>query len=235
MSIIKKFFSKSYKQTRKMSIKLTYMDVEGRAEPTRIALHAAGVEFVDERLGFGEMFARKDEFPKLPIHMQLPLLAIDGKVLSQSMSVFRYVGQKYGMVPTDLDKNFKVNEMLELALDIWTSGLRGELLMMSPQSYGHGDLSKEERKAVSMQVTDKAVETTMPLIMTTANKEWVEQGILSGDHISIADVWMFHVLRSMKTGKSQSVPTDFFDKHENMVALYEKMNANPGIAAYYKL
>jgi hypothetical protein len=42
-----------------MSYTLTYFDVAGRAEMIRIALHHAGVEFVDNRLSFAEFGAAK--------------------------------------------------------------------------------------------------------------------------------------------------------------------------------
>lgn len=46
-------------QTKMPSYKLTYFDVRGRGEPTRLIFKAAGVEFEDKRVTFEEWGALK--------------------------------------------------------------------------------------------------------------------------------------------------------------------------------
>jgi len=78
--------------------RLSYFDIDGgRAEPIRIALHAAGVPFEDRRLSFQEFGeTRKDlRFTCVPV------LEIDGKPVTQSNALTRYAGKLAGLYPDD--------------------------------------------------------------------------------------------------------------------------------------
>jgi len=78
--------------------KLTYFDFDGgRAEPIRIAFHAAGVEFEDERISFAD-------FGKMRGNTRfnsVPVLEIDGTAITQSNAMCRYVGKMAGLYPED--------------------------------------------------------------------------------------------------------------------------------------
>ena len=78
--------------------KLTYFDLDGgRAEPARIALHAAGIEFEDDRIGHAEFGSRRHSFPFLCV----PVLEIDGQPVTQSNAINAYVGKLAGLYPDD--------------------------------------------------------------------------------------------------------------------------------------
>ena len=74
---------------------LTYFDIDGgRAEPVRIAFHAAGKRFEDKRLSFlqfGEMRGSA-RFNSVPV------LEINGAAVTQSNAICRYVGKMAGLV-----------------------------------------------------------------------------------------------------------------------------------------
>jgi glutathione S-transferase len=70
-------------------IKLTYFDIEGAAEPTRLALALAGQEYEDVRVKFPDW---KELKPKTP-YGQLPIVTIDdGPMRTQSGAMLRWVG-----------------------------------------------------------------------------------------------------------------------------------------------
>ncbi|MGY9105189.1 MAG: glutathione S-transferase family protein [Alphaproteobacteria bacterium] len=80
------------------SYKLTYFDIDGgRAEPIRIAFHAAGIEFEDKRLSFPEFGEARQSF----LFNAVPVLEIDGATVTQSNALSRYIGKKAGLYPTD--------------------------------------------------------------------------------------------------------------------------------------
>ena len=57
------------------SYKLTYFDMDGgRAEPIRIAFHAAGIDFEDVRISFPEFAEMRESFR----FRCAPILEIDG-------------------------------------------------------------------------------------------------------------------------------------------------------------
>jgi len=73
--------------------KLTYFNIMGRAEPARMLFAYKGVKYEDCRI-------ERDKWPELKSKMpfgQIPVLEVDGKVLSQSQAINRYLGRTFGM------------------------------------------------------------------------------------------------------------------------------------------
>lgn len=87
-----------------MSITLSYWDIRGLAEPSRLLLRYAGAKWEDKRFVFSpesrgewnaEKFSLGLDFPNLPY-------LIDGDVkLTQSLAILKYLGRKYGLVPSN--------------------------------------------------------------------------------------------------------------------------------------
>ena len=69
--------------------KLIYFDIPGgRGEPLRMAMHAAGIDYTDERWTFPEFGEKRSELR----FRAVPVLEIDGKVVTQSNAIGRYLG-----------------------------------------------------------------------------------------------------------------------------------------------
>ena len=78
--------------------KLTYFDFSrSRGEECRLALHAAGIAFEDERLSHAEWSARKASTP----FGALPVLTVDGRQLGQSNVILRFIGAQHGLHPAE--------------------------------------------------------------------------------------------------------------------------------------
>ena len=93
-------------------LKLTYFDFDGgRGEPARLALHIGGIAFEDHRIAGKEWPAFRDKTPFLAI----PTLEVDGRVVSQSNSINRYVGKLAGLYPNDDLQAFLCDEVMEAA------------------------------------------------------------------------------------------------------------------------
>ena len=71
-------------------MKLYYFDVYARAEPLRMALSYAKVDYEDIRVT-REQFAKMKEEGKLEFG-QLPVIEKDGKFFGQSSSLLRFIG-----------------------------------------------------------------------------------------------------------------------------------------------
>tara|TARA_B110001450_G_C17479025_1_gene423406 strand:+ start:29 stop:259 length:231 start_codon:yes stop_codon:yes gene_type:complete len=75
-------------------MKLTYFDLYARAEPIRMMLWKAGVEFEDERLQMNEEWAERK--PNTP-HGVCPIITTDdGLEISMGLPCFNYVANTYG-------------------------------------------------------------------------------------------------------------------------------------------
>ena len=78
-------------------IKLTYFNLMGRAETTRLILAQAGVAFEDKRIEPADWPALKASLPM----GQLPILEVDGKTIGQSMTIARFCGRRFGLAGKD--------------------------------------------------------------------------------------------------------------------------------------
>lgn len=83
-------------KTEKPTLHYFAPTVRGRAEGSRIALHAAGIAFDDLASNMGEMLGAG----LLPFN-QFPLLQMDGLNMSQSGAMLAYISKKGGFWPSD--------------------------------------------------------------------------------------------------------------------------------------
>merc|ERR1711915_640113 len=77
--------------------KLIYFNMEGRAELARWCFAYGGIPYVDERFVQGTWPERKKQMPG----GQVPVLMIDGRPLTESLAITRYVAKQAGLVPKD--------------------------------------------------------------------------------------------------------------------------------------
>lgn len=95
------------------TLKMTYFDIQGPAEPTRLALTIGDIPFEDVRVNRDAMLAMRAS-GALKGGGQLPQLEVDGRVLSQSQAQATYAGKLAGLVPEDPWKAAKVDEVIQL-------------------------------------------------------------------------------------------------------------------------
>ena len=123
--------------------KLTYFDFDGgRAEPIRIAFHAAGIDFEDNRLSFPEFSEMRHGTP----FNSVPVLEIDGAAVTQSNALSRYVGKMAGLYPVDDLQALYCDEVLGALEDlshyiVQTFGLQEEELRRARENLVDGWLS----------------------------------------------------------------------------------------------
>jgi len=95
-------------------IKLSYFDFDGgRGEPARLAMRRAGIAFEDHRIPLTEWPTAKADFP----YQQIPVMEVDGKVLSQSNAINRLVGKMADLYPQDNWQAAVCDEVMETVED----------------------------------------------------------------------------------------------------------------------
>jgi len=101
-------------------IKLTYFNIEGAAEPLRLALKVSGTDFEDDRIAFKDWKELKTKMP----YGQLPVMVIDGgRTMTQSMAMLRYIGSKYSTTLYPSEKMYEIEEAMGVVDDAkrsWT-------------------------------------------------------------------------------------------------------------------
>eukprot|EP00351_Strombidinopsis_sp_SopsisLIS2011_P003679 CAMPEP_0116876892 /NCGR_PEP_ID=MMETSP0463-20121206/8750_1 /TAXON_ID=181622 /ORGANISM="Strombidinopsis sp, Strain SopsisLIS2011" /LENGTH=202 /DNA_ID=CAMNT_0004523783 /DNA_START=28 /DNA_END=636 /DNA_ORIENTATION=- len=187
-----------------MPAKLYYFDLYGRAEAIRMILTHAKVEFEDVRLNkeqFGEMVASgKLEFNQVPaFEME------DGKVLTQGVSILRYLGAKHGYYPTDALKAWEADSMID-AMSDFNNTMRK--IMFAPN---------EEAKAAAQK---EFAEVHAPTFFTRAEKRLAGQKYFGGDSPNVFDFFFGSFMTSPLAANFQSE----IDKHSGIKASVENWN-----------
>merc|ERR1712137_1218437 len=124
-----------------MSHELIYFDAAGRAEPIRIMLHAAGIEFTDNRFNFNKWAEIK---PSTPLG-SAPVLKIEGVQYTQSVALARYAAKQAGFYPED---------PLQALICDETCDSLSELITKAP-----GGADEEEPRSISSRKFDSILET----------------------------------------------------------------------------
>jgi glutathione S-transferase len=197
--------------------KLTYFDFDGgRAEPIRIAFHAAGIDFEDNRLSFPEF----NEMRRGTRFNSVPVLEIDGAAVTQSNALSRYVGKMAGLYPTDDLQALYCDEVVGALEDILhyivsTFGLQGEELRLARERLVDGWLS------VYLRGLDE--------LLARGGGEYFADNALT-----VADLKAFVQTRSLRSGNFDHIPTDLVQRlAPGLVEHQERVESDPRVAAYY--
>ncbi|MDH3431829.1 MAG: glutathione S-transferase N-terminal domain-containing protein, partial [Gammaproteobacteria bacterium] len=96
-------------------LKLSYFDFNGgRGEVARLALTIGKIPFEDDRIPLSTWRSVRDQ---MPFHA-LPVLQIDGELVTQSNAINRYVGRLTGLYPDDAIEALRCDEVMDAIEDI---------------------------------------------------------------------------------------------------------------------
>ncbi len=196
--------------------KLTYFDMDGgRAEPVRIAFHAAGIDFEDVRISFPEFMEARTG---LRFHC-VPVLEIDGTVVTQSNAMCRFVGKKTGLYPEDDVQALYCDEAL---------GAVEDLLHAIVHTFGlEGDELKTER--------EKLVDGWLSVFLKGLN-EVVERGgdYIADNRLTVADLKVAGITRWIQSGQLDHIPTDLVERLAPKLGPHaDRVWSDPVTTAYY--
>jgi glutathione S-transferase len=198
-------------------LKLTYFDFHGgRGEPARLALAIGGIDFEDDRVSFADWPRRKPQTP----FGGLPVLEVDGQVVTQSNGINRYVGKLTDLYPSDPWQAALCDEAMDAVEEITT------------QVVATFDLPEEQKKARRKALADGAI--TFYLTRLQQRLEAHGGTYFAGGRLSVADLKVFGWIGHLKSGKLDHVPTDLPNRvAPKLVEHYERVKNHPGVKAYY--
>lgn len=198
--------------------RLTYFNFDGgRAEPVRIAFHAAGIEFEDVRLSFQQF----GEMRSTTRFNSVPVLEIDDKVVTQTNAMCRYVGKMAGLYPQDDLQALYCDEAMEAVEDLLhriveTFGLEGEALRTAREKLVDGWLS------IFLRGLDA--------ILARGGGEY-----FADDRLTMADLKVFVQTRSLTAGKLDYVPADLVQRiAPGLAAHQQRIEKDPVVTEYYE-
>jgi glutathione S-transferase len=197
--------------------KLSYFDFDGgRGEPIRIAFHAAGIEFEDDRLSFAEF----GEMRGRTRFNAVPVLEIDGAAVTQSNGLNRYVGKLAGLYPKDDLQALYCDEVLGAVEDTYhhivrTFGLEGDELKAARKKFTDGWLS------VCLRGLDE-------LLARGGGNYFAD------NRLTVADLKVAVQTRSLIAGNLDHVPTDLVQQLAPcLVDHHKRIESDPVVVAYY--
>ena len=196
--------------------KLIYFDFDGgRGEPIRIAFHAAGIAFEDQRVNFEEFGRLRGDLP----FKALPVVHIDGQVITQSNALTRHVGKLAGLYPEDAQQALYCDEVMDAVEDL-THRVAGTL-----------GLEGDELKAAR----EKLAEGWLPVFVKGIG-ELLDRGgdYFADGRLTIADLKTFVVTRWLTSGTLEHIPTDMVERlAPGLIAHEQRVSADPVVKAYY--
>jgi glutathione S-transferase len=197
--------------------KLTYFDIDGgRAEPIRIAFHKAGIAFEDNRISFAEFGAMRAELR----FNAVPILEIDGGSITQSNALSRYIGKMAELYPTDHLQALYCDEVLG-ALEDLTNHLTGTFGLQ-------GEALKTAREKFTVERLTPFLKSFEALLVRGGGEYFAD------NQLSIADLKMFVILRSLRSGSLDHIPADIADTvAPKLVEHQQRIADNPVVKAYY--
>merc|ERR1712020_699422 len=106
-------------------VKLTYFNLRGRAEPSRLLLAYGGIKYEDCRLtpAFQDPKEWSELKPKTP-YGSLPLLEWDGTCIAQSMAVARFIAREVGLAGRCNMESAQIDEIIDAINDMVNAGAR---------------------------------------------------------------------------------------------------------------
>jgi glutathione S-transferase len=199
-------------------IKLTYFDFDGgRGEPARLALHIGGVAFEDHRIPGKDWPAFRDRTP----FFAMPILEIDGKSVTQSNTINRYVGKLTGLYPKDDWQALEVDEVMDAVEDI--GGRIAQTMDLAPEA------KKQAREELVAGRLTRYLEQ-MQSRLAAAGGEYFADG-----RLTVADLKVYMWTRWLRSGALDHIPKDLVDRVAPLlVKHFERVANHPAVAEYYR-
>jgi glutathione S-transferase len=200
-------------------LKLIYFDFHGgRGEPVRLAMFIGGIPFEDRRVTFNEWPAIK---PQMPFHA-LPVLEVDGALLTQSNGINRFVGKLAGLYPDDPWQAALCDEVMDAVEDITHQ-------IGTTFSIKDADAKRAARQTLADGPLRLYLERLQARLQQTGGEYFAD------NRLTVADLKVFVWIRYLRSGTLDYIPADLPDRiAPRLVAHFERVNAHPKIIAYYK-
>ncbi|EGZ28033.1 hypothetical protein PHYSODRAFT_466681 [Phytophthora sojae] len=204
--------------TSSPKLKLTYFPFPGRAEPIRLALFIGGIPFEDERIGAGELEQRRSSLP----FNQLPVLDVDGEVISQALAILRYAGTLGGLYsPRDFKEALRIDEVFSLVDEFYSSC-----------TWNASYFEKDPEKQMKLRAT--LAEDTLPKTLDYLEKRvarW-NGSFAVGERLTVADLAIYSLLWTFKSGRIAGVPVSVVESFKNLLQVHKTVSTHPQVVKW---
>ncbi len=202
------------------TLKLTYFDSPGRAEPIRMALHMGGIPFWDHRVKFPEVLeaqARGD----LPLNA-VPVFKVDGVTIVQTAAILRYAAKigDTSLYPTDPAAALVVDSALDTMNDTLSHALMPSLFERDPA------------KKLAMRAEFAAGPMARALAYVEGLVARSGGPFVAGKSMSIADLVVAQQVLSIGSGRLDGLTAAMLEPYPRLRALADAYAKDPRVVAY---
>lgn len=201
------------------TLKLTYFDAPGRAEPVRLVLRMAGIAFEDHRVDFAG-FAALREQGALPLG-SVPVLEVDGLVLTQTAAMLRYVARLGGtdLYPSDPFEALLVDSAIDTVNDTLAHALQPSMF------------ERDTEKKLAMR--QAFIAGPMAKAFTYLDGLIAKNGgpLLLGERLSIADLLIGNQLAQIASGRLDGLSRESLAPYPRLGALLDAFLCHPRVNA----
>ena len=196
---------------------LSYFDFDGgRGEAARLVMHLGGIAFEDKRIAGKDWPALRDTTP----FQAMPVLEVDGKTITQSNTINRYLGKLAGLYPKDNWQAVLADEVMDAVEDISTK--------IANTIFLEDEAKKKAREALAAGPIPRFLQQIEARLKAGGSEWFVEK------RLTVADLKCFLWIRWLKSGALDHIPADIVEQHAPLLAKHlERVKNHPKIAAYY--
>lgn len=200
--------------------KLMYFNARGLSEPIRWIFAQAGQEYEDYRFKDGEWTNLK---ANTPLGLS-PVLEVDGKQLSQSKTIARYLANQFGLAGKNEFDKAKADMLVDYMDDV-----------RAPVYAMYNEQDEEKKK----KLREKFGKEQLPGFLANYEKNLKENnggdGFFVGEGLTWADISFVAGMEGlMKAGEAYGVPANIIDNYDKLKALISRVEGLPAIAKWIK-
>ncbi len=198
--------------TDQPKITLTYFDIAAsRGEECRLALHAAGVTFHDNRIKFDQWLALKPNTP----YGSLPTLEVEGRgTLAQSNAILTFIGRGHDLHPRDN----------------WEAAKHEALLCAVEDMRGHVSPTMRIKDAGEKQAAREALARDyLPAWGATIEHQLGSGPFVGGERLNVVDIKIYIAIKWFRAGVLDHIPADVFGSFAKLNALVDAVGQHPRV------
>ena len=174
----------------------------------------ANIPYQLEVVPYAEFAASKSDTARFPLG-QMPVLTLpDGKLVTQSVAIARYVAKRANLYPEDPLEALFVDEIIDVTSDVISS---------APQNPDN-DIKKQLREEWAANKLAK--------FLAFFSTKVQGGGYLVGGRLTVADIFLYNVIRALRSGSYDYVPTDVDAAFPALGAYYDFIKADAVFAPH---
>jgi len=199
-----------------MSKIVLYGSEQSRAARIVAILEELGVPYEKHKLDLGKGEHKKPEFLAINPNGKVPALTVDGAPMFESLAIFLYLADRFGVEKGSWPKNDPKAHLDLLSWCVWDTVELGGTAMRWLMA-----TSERVPKEMHNEAAGKAALAELHHLVDLLDKRLGKGPWLLGDRFSLADAWIgFSIAFFKRVGFE-------LDKHATTSAWYERLAARP--------